>query len=117
MSVSPLAGTPATPAMLIDVAQLVAAYYANKWGWVNLGSDQASAFWGATVAFVVDGIVSVGVTMFTQPKPVEELQGLVHGMANPDEDEPASERAWYRRPATLAAGALGLTAVLSLVFA
>ncbi len=29
MSVSPLAGTPATPAVLIDVAQLVAAYYTN----------------------------------------------------------------------------------------
>jgi len=57
------------------------------------------------------------VTLFTTPKPIEELQGLVHGMANPDEDEPASERAWYRRPATLAAGALGITAVLSLVFA
>ena len=30
MSVSPLAGTPATPAMLIDVAELIAAYYANS---------------------------------------------------------------------------------------
>ena len=30
MSVSPLAGTPATSAMLIDVAELVAAYYANS---------------------------------------------------------------------------------------
>ena len=29
MSVCPLAGTPATPAMLIDVAKLIAAYYAN----------------------------------------------------------------------------------------
>ena len=29
MSASPLAGTPATPDMLIDVAQLIAAYYAN----------------------------------------------------------------------------------------
>jgi solute:Na+ symporter, SSS family len=95
----------------------VAAYYANKWGWVDLGSDQASAFWGAACAFVVDLIVSVAVTLFTKPKPVEELQGLVYGMANPDEHEPASERVWYRRPVTLAAGALGITAVLSLMFA
>jgi SSS family solute:Na+ symporter len=95
----------------------VAAYYSNKWGWVNLGSDQASAFWGAAIAFVVDAIVSVGVTMFTQPKPVEELQGLVHGMANEDEHVAKSESAWYRKPSTLAAGALGITAVLSFVFA
>ena len=70
-----------------------------------------------SAAFVVDAIVSVAVTLFTTPKPVEELNGLVYGMAVPDEDEPASERVWYRRPWTLAAGALGITAVLSLFFA
>jgi hypothetical protein len=30
---------------------------------------------------------------------------------------PASERVWYRKPATLAIGALGLTAILSFIFA
>jgi SSS family solute:Na+ symporter len=95
----------------------IAAYYSNKWGWVNLGSDQAAAFWGAAIAFVVDAIVSVGVSLFTQPKPIEELQGLVHGMANEEEHKRRSESAWYRKPATLAAGALGLTAILSFVFA
>ena len=95
----------------------VAAYYSNKWGWVNLGSDQAAAFWGAAIAFVVDAIVSVTVTLFTEPKPVEELQGLVHGMANEEEHKRKSESVWYRKPSTLAAGALGLTAILSFVFA
>ena len=61
--------------------------------------------------------MSVAVTLFTTPKPVEELQGLVYGMANPDEDPDPSESAWYRKPATLAAGALGLTAILSIIFA
>jgi SSS family solute:Na+ symporter len=95
----------------------IAAYFSNKWGWVNLGSDQAAAFWGASIAFVVDAIVSVTVTLFTEPKPVEELQGLVHGMANEDEHKRKSENVWYRKPATLAAGALGLTAILSFLFA
>jgi hypothetical protein len=36
--------------------------------------------------------------------------------AVPEEEDP-SERAWYRRPYTLAGGALGLTAVLSFLFA
>jgi solute:Na+ symporter, SSS family len=103
--------------LIAGTAGAAAAYYANKGGVIDLGSDQAAAFWGATVAFAADAIVSVVVTLFTTPKPVEELRGLVYGMANTDEDEPASERAWYRRPATLAAGALGLTAVLSLIFA
>jgi solute:Na+ symporter, SSS family len=103
--------------LLSGTAAAVAAYYANKGGLVNLGSDQASAFWGAGIAFVVDAIVSIGVSVFTQPKPVEELQGLVHGMANEEEHVARSESAWYRKPGTLAAGALGLTAILSIVFA
>ena len=103
--------------LISGTAAAIAAYYANKGGLVSLGSAQASAFWGAGIAFVVDAIVSVGVSLFTQPKPVEELQGLVHGMANEDEHVARSESAWYRKPSTLAAGALGLTAILSFVFA
>ena len=67
-------------------------------GLIDLGSDQAAAFWGAIVAFVADAIVSVAVTLVTTPKPVEELQGLVYGMANVEEHEDPSERVWYRRP-------------------
>ena len=103
--------------LISGTAAAIAAYYANKGGLVNLGSAQASAFWGAGIAFAVDAVVSVGVSLFTQPKPVEELQGLVHGMANEDEHVARSESAWYRKPSTLAAGALGLTAILSFVFA
>jgi SSS family solute:Na+ symporter len=95
----------------------VIAHYGNEWGWWDLGSAQAAAFWGAIAAFLADAIVSVAVTLVTTPKPVEDLKGLVYGMAIPDEHEDPSERVWYRRPATLAAGALGITAVLSFIFA
>jgi solute:Na+ symporter, SSS family len=93
-----------------------AAYYGNKWGLVDLGSAQAAAFWGAVAAFVADAIVSVGVSLVTQPKPVEELQGLVYGMANVDEHEPADEKVWYRKPGLLAAGVLGLVVALNVAF-
>ena len=46
-----------------------------------------------------------------------ELDGLVYGMAVVDEHVPASERVWYRKPLTLGLGALGLTAILSILFA
>ncbi len=103
--------------LVAGTAGAAAAYYANDGGLIDLGSDQAAAFWGAIAAFAADAIVTVGVSMVTQPKPVEELQGLVYGMANKEAHEPASERVWYRRPQTLAIGALGLTAVLSVLFA
>jgi SSS family solute:Na+ symporter len=93
-----------------------AAHFAHAWEIINLGSDQAAAFWGAIVALVADALVTVIVTLVTTPKPVDELQGLVYGMANVAEEAPASERAWYRRPLPLGLGALGLTVVLNLLF-
>src|SRR5215212_6122327 len=54
--------------LVSGTAAAIAAYYANKGGLVDLGSDQASAFWGAGIAFAVDGIVSIGVSLFTTPK-------------------------------------------------
>jgi SSS family solute:Na+ symporter len=92
------------------------AHYANKWGAIDLGSDQAAAFWGAIAAFLADAIVSVVVSMFTPPKPVEDLQGLVYGMANTADELSEEDRAWYRKPWVLGAGALGLTLILSIIF-
>ena len=65
-----------------------AAHFAHVWEIVNLGSAQAAAFWGAVAAFVADAVVTVIVTFVTRPKPVEELQGLVYGMANVEEHAP-----------------------------
>jgi len=94
----------------------VAAHYANSWGWVDLGSDQAAAFWGAIAAFLADAVVTVGVTLVTRPKPVEELRGLVYGMAVPEDRQLPSDRVWWRRPAVLATAILTLTTALSLAF-
>ena len=95
----------------------VAAHYANSWGWVDLGSDQAAAFWGAIGGVRRrrdrDGRAS---RWSRKPKPIEELQGLVYGMANDPGREPRSERVWYRRPQLLAGGVLAMTAGLSFMF-
>jgi SSS family solute:Na+ symporter len=102
--------------LIAGTAGAAATYYLNRGGVIDLGSDQAAAFWGACVAFGSDAIVSVGVSLFTEPKPVEELQGLVHGMANEEEHISKEDQAWYRQPWLLAAGALGLTVLVSLLF-
>ena len=102
--------------LVAGTAGAAATYYLNKGGVIDLGSDQASAFWGACVAFGADAIVSVVVTFFTEPKPVEELQGLVHGMANEDESKSREDQTWYRQPWLLAVGALGLTVLVSIPF-
>jgi SSS family solute:Na+ symporter len=80
---------------------------------------QGPSFVGALVAFVVDIVVSVIVSLSTQPKPESELRGLVYSLT-PREDlrgvENPGDRAWYRRPAVLAVGVLVITAALNVVF-
>ena len=57
---------------------------------IHFGSDLAESMGGASLAFVVDAIVTVLVTLRTEPKPIAELQGLVYGMANIDDSVDAS---------------------------
>jgi SSS family solute:Na+ symporter len=78
---------------------------------IHFGSDLAESMVGASLAFVVDAVVSVLVTMRTRPKPVSELQGLVYGMANIDESVTAS-----RTPALLGGFVLIGALVLTIVF-
>ena len=102
--------------LVAGTAGAAAAHYGNSWDIIDLGSPQAAAFWGAIAAFVADAVVTVIVSLVTQPKPVEELQGLVYGMANPADELTEEEKAWYRQPWLLAVGVLGLTLILSIIF-
>jgi SSS family solute:Na+ symporter len=78
---------------------------------IHFGSDLAESMVGASLAFVVDAIVSVLVTLRTTPKPVSELQGLVYGMANTDESVAKSHA-----PAILGGGVLVGALILTVVF-
>ncbi|MCZ4080110.1 sodium:solute symporter family protein [Rhodococcus sp. H36-A4] len=79
---------------------------------------QGMPFVAASAAFVVDIVVSIGVSMVTQPKPVKELVGFVYS-ETPREmftDPEDATNPWYRRPVPLAGFALGLVVVLNIVF-
>src|SRR4028119_2423283 len=93
-----------------------AVYLSDVWGIIGYGSELSRSFYGAMVAFVADAVVTVIVTLFTKPKPVHELQGLVYGMANEAEEAPASEKVWFRSPTILGAAVIGITFFLSLGF-
>ncbi|MBY8852576.1 Na+/galactose cotransporter, partial [Saccharothrix sp. MB29] len=81
---------------------------------------QGASFVGAGVAFAVDIVVSVVVTVFTRPVPEERLRGLVYSLT-PKEDRRHSttgdDSGWYRSPAVLGAGVLVITVVLNIIFA
>jgi solute:Na+ symporter, SSS family len=87
-------------------------------GTINLGSELAASFWGAVVAFALDAVVTVGVSLVTKPKPEEELRGLVWGLPREDAEPErmAGDSAWYRSPWVLGAGAIALVVILNIVF-
>jgi SSS family solute:Na+ symporter len=86
-----------------------------KAGWFGFGSDLSESMWGAGLAFVVDAVVTVAVSLATRPKPVEQLQGLVWGMANVDDSVRRHEH-WWESPRLMGGIVLGLGAVLTVVF-
>jgi SSS family solute:Na+ symporter len=87
-----------------------------KVGWFSFGSDLDESMWGAGLAFVAVSVVAVAVTFATTPKPREELQGLVYGMANVDEYAARRTHAWWESPKLLGFTTLAGAAILTIIF-
>jgi solute:Na+ symporter, SSS family len=100
------------------VAAMINYFWLYKAQVISIPSDQGANFVSAIVAFVVGGVVMVTVSLFTKPKPVESLAGLVYGTTSPGLAEPpaAGDEAWYRRPALLGWGAIVLAALCYVPF-
>jgi solute:Na+ symporter, SSS family len=104
--------TPAAGLWGLVVGTVVAAgtFVLYKAGAISFGSDLAESMWGAGLAFVSNAVVTVLVTWRTRPKPVEELQGLVYGMANTE------GVAISRTPLIMGVSVLAGALVLTIVF-
>ena len=74
----------------------------------------AQNFWTAIFAFSVNMIVTIIVSMATEPRPEAELVGLVYSLT-PKPVETHLE--WWQKPATLAIAVLVMLVALNLVFA
>jgi SSS family solute:Na+ symporter len=82
-------------------------------------TGQGISFVAAGVAFVVDILVSVGVSMVTRPKPDSELVGLVYSLTprgSLKHDDSGENSGWYRKPGLLAGIVLVVTIVLNVIF-
>jgi solute:Na+ symporter, SSS family len=86
-------------------------------GVIPLGG-QGAAFLAASVAFIVDVLLSVGVSLVTKPKPVEELRGLVYSETPREDlvDPNEASMPWYRRTLPLAGLSLAMVIVLNVIF-
>ena len=81
-------------------------------------SGQGAAFLAASMAFVVDIVLSIVVSLATKPKPAEELVGLVYSETPKEQRTDPNEASypWYRRTVPLAGMALAMVVVLNLIF-
>jgi SSS family solute:Na+ symporter len=69
--------------------------------------------WRALIAFIICFVVTLAVSLFTQPKPEVELKGLVYSLTPKAE---AVETVWYKKPLVLAAAGLVILIVLNIIF-
>ena len=103
-------------------AVLVAFLSQDAFGSASIGlipvGGQGAAFIAASTAFVVDIVLSVVVSLVTEPKPGGSLRGLVYS-ETPKEDlvDPHEQTLpWFRRTVPLAGIALGLVIILNFAF-
>jgi SSS family solute:Na+ symporter len=86
-------------------------------GWIHVvyqyPSDMAQNFWTAIFAFVINFVVTVVVSLATEPRPEPELVGLVYSLT-PKPLE--THLAWYQKPSTLAIAVLAVAVVLNVIF-
>ena len=89
----------------------------SKVGVIDL-PGQGMPFVAAAAAFVIDILVSVGVSMVTTPKPREELVGFVYSetQVNIMSDPAEAGRPWYQRAVPLGAVMIVLTIAFNIIF-
>ena len=84
-------------------------------GVIGIG-EQGGAFVAAGVAFGVDVVVSVLVSLVTAPKPESELEGLVYARTKSRSSGDVSSLPWFQQPTRLAGVGLGIVVVLNILF-
>jgi SSS family solute:Na+ symporter len=76
-------------------------------------SELAQTFWTAIVAWTTCMVVTIVISLLTQPRPDDELRGLVYALTARPKD---TERRFWERPFTLGVIVLIMTLLLNFVF-
>lgn len=97
--------------MIVGTLVSFGVWLMYKQGVLSFRSDLAETQWGAILGFGSGLIAMLIATMFSKPKPVSQLNGLVLGLQERDVQESAHV-AWYKSPVLLGCAALVLCALL-----
>ncbi|HVZ98090.1 MAG TPA: hypothetical protein VG847_14510, partial [Chitinophagaceae bacterium] len=89
----------------------------GKGGWIapvfEIKSGMGQAFIVASVSWIANFTTTIIVSLFTKPRPDEELKGLVYSLT---EKPVATEKKWYLRVVPLGLLLLVITIVLNILF-
>ena len=96
----------------------IATFSGTEVAFFNL-PGQGTAFVAASLAFVVDIVASIVVSLVTKPKPDSELVGFVKSVTPKEHlmDEAEASLPWYRRTVPLGILCLVLALGLNIIFA
>jgi solute:Na+ symporter, SSS family len=88
-----------------------------KGGWLHVvhtyPSEMAQNFWTAIFAWTTCFLATIVVSLFTRPRPDEELVGLVYSLTEFPKEE---HLPWYKRPGPLGVLVLAVALFLNLLF-
>lgn len=95
----------------------VGAMAGIKGGWIavmhSYPSEMAQNFWTAIFAWTTCFVMTIVVSLMTEPRQEKELVGLVYSLTARTREENVP---WYLRPAALGVGVLILGLVLNIIF-
>jgi SSS family solute:Na+ symporter len=80
---------------------------------LSYASPMAGNFWRSFFAWVVCFVITIIVSFFTKPKPIEELEGLVWGTG---EKSDFGKQVWFKNPIVLGVIILIMTIACNLIF-
>jgi len=89
----------------------------GKGGWIaplfEIKSGMGQAFIVASISWIANFVTTIVVSLFTKPKPEQQLKGLVYSLT---EKPPTFHGKWYLRVVPLGLILLAITIVLNIIF-
>ena len=82
-------------------------------GFIVIGAGDYM-LWRAAIVLAITGVVTVGVSFFSPPRPREDLEGLLWGTLG--EREQPIKAAWWKRPETLGVALLAVMTALVVLY-
>jgi SSS family solute:Na+ symporter len=98
--------------LLFGILASAVHYLLYRLGVLDYASDMAANFYQAWWAWLVDFVVTIGVSLFTKKRDPAELKGLVYSLT----PRVKSTARWLARPGVWASAAIILAVILNILF-